>query len=351
MKIRQLELQRFTSFEEAKFEFSPTVNVFIGENGTGKSHLLKLLYSINEGVRRRRQQTAVLTPSAKPAGLGDYVSEMLMGVFQPEKIGRLVKRVHGQSKAAVHCAWDNGAHIELGITKKHRFSAEAAPKTFDADFADLQKSIFLPTREVLSIYPGFASAWLERESAFDRTYYELCVALGDSPLRGPRAAIRSALLEPLEKALGAKVLTEGGRFYLDYADGKMEAPLVAEGHRKLAMLAYLVLNGSLTTKGFLFWDEPEASMNPTLALLASDTIIRLSELGVQIFIATHDYSLTSEISLIAEKRNIDVRFFGLRRESGGVVVATASTATGLAYNPILASLADLHDREQASLDL
>ena len=33
-------------FGEADFEFSPGLNVLIGANGTGKSHVLKLLYSI-----------------------------------------------------------------------------------------------------------------------------------------------------------------------------------------------------------------------------------------------------------------------------------------------------------------
>ena len=44
MKLRHLELHRFTAFETAKFEFTPGVNVLIGENGTGKSHVLKLIY-------------------------------------------------------------------------------------------------------------------------------------------------------------------------------------------------------------------------------------------------------------------------------------------------------------------
>ena len=308
MKIRRVTLSKFTLFEEAEFDFTPGINVLIGENGAGKSHLLKLLYALSEAVRSHLRGGGVLALPSKPSTLDAHVEDMLLGVFQPEGIGRLVKRVHGQSKADIHCEWDNGAKLDVTITKNGRVDAYITPDA--TAFSDLATSIFLPTREVISIFPGFAAAWMRRESAFDRTYYDLCIALEAMPLRGPRDATRASLLDPLEKALQAKIVMENGRFYLRYADGKMEATLVAEGHRKLAMLAYLVLNGSLTTNGFLFWDEPEASMNPKLALLATQTMFRLGELGIQIFLSTHDYTMSSEISLTAEREGRDTRFFG-----------------------------------------
>ena len=45
-KIQALTVQNFTCFEDVSFEFSTGINVFIGENGTGKTHILKLLYAI-----------------------------------------------------------------------------------------------------------------------------------------------------------------------------------------------------------------------------------------------------------------------------------------------------------------
>ena len=43
MKIRQLELQNFRCFEQKTFEFSDQFNVLIGDNGTGKTAILKAL--------------------------------------------------------------------------------------------------------------------------------------------------------------------------------------------------------------------------------------------------------------------------------------------------------------------
>jgi len=45
MKIKRIKFQNYTAFEDQQMEFSPGINVIIGENGTGKTHLMKALYS------------------------------------------------------------------------------------------------------------------------------------------------------------------------------------------------------------------------------------------------------------------------------------------------------------------
>lgn len=38
MKIKRIKFQNYTVFEDQQMEFSPGINVIIGENGTGKTH-------------------------------------------------------------------------------------------------------------------------------------------------------------------------------------------------------------------------------------------------------------------------------------------------------------------------
>lgn len=45
MIIKKLIMNNYTLFEKQAIEFDDGINVFIGENGTGKTHILKLLYS------------------------------------------------------------------------------------------------------------------------------------------------------------------------------------------------------------------------------------------------------------------------------------------------------------------
>lgn len=40
---KSIRLQNFTVFKDLNLKFSPGINVFVGENGTGKTHPMKTL--------------------------------------------------------------------------------------------------------------------------------------------------------------------------------------------------------------------------------------------------------------------------------------------------------------------
>lgn len=44
--IKSFTLNNFTGFKENTFTFNEGVNVFIGKNGTGKTHVMKAMASI-----------------------------------------------------------------------------------------------------------------------------------------------------------------------------------------------------------------------------------------------------------------------------------------------------------------
>ena len=45
MTITKLRFERFTAFERFDFDASPGINVLVGANGTGKTHLMKVAYA------------------------------------------------------------------------------------------------------------------------------------------------------------------------------------------------------------------------------------------------------------------------------------------------------------------
>lgn len=336
MKLTRLTLRGFTVFSDATFDFAPGVNVLIGENGTGKSHVLKLVYALTEAARRFAAGEG-LEGGAEPK-LDDLVRGMLMGVFLPDSLDSFSKTSPGQADIALE--WED-ARIEVTLPTRAAMTSRAT-----GDLSRLGRPLFIPPREVLSIFPGFVEAWLRRESAFDRTYFDLCVALGLNPLRSRGPA---ALLDPIERELGGKVFMKDGRFYLNYPGDDMEITMVAEGDRKLAMIAYLLINGSLSGNSYLLWDEPEANLNPKRARLTSDTAVGLAHAGAQVFIATHDYALTSELSLKLDTGALspgDAAFFALRRDGHDVLVERGQRLAELQHNAILDAIASLHEREQ-----
>ena len=45
MYIEKVTVKNFTVFENLEIDFCRGINILIGENGTGKTHLMKLMYA------------------------------------------------------------------------------------------------------------------------------------------------------------------------------------------------------------------------------------------------------------------------------------------------------------------
>ncbi|XXU71082.1 AAA family ATPase [Sorangium sp. So ce1151] len=61
--IRSLHVKNFTVFSDAELDFGAHLNVFVGENGTGKTHALKLAYAIlATSWEEGRKPSAALLP-------------------------------------------------------------------------------------------------------------------------------------------------------------------------------------------------------------------------------------------------------------------------------------------------
>jgi len=87
------------------------------------------------------------------------------------------------------------------------------------------------------------------------------------------------------------------------------------------MIARLIATGALLDKGYLFWDEPEANLNPKLIKVAAEIIFALSKQGIQVFIATHSLFLLRELEILKakDKNNVlPVRYFSLVVTEDGV---------------------------------
>lgn len=345
--LKSASIRKFGLFTDETLEFSSGLNVFIGRNGCGKSHLIKLLYTLVKECGDAPGNGSVLEAEK----LENRLASKLAGVFRPEgdHIGRLVQRHKGQRSAEVNATFTNG--------KKCGFKLSSLDKVSNAkgNVGTLQEAAFLPSREVLALFEGFIAAYKKRELSFDETFHDICLALSEKQLRGPRDGILDALVKPLEEEIRGKVSLEGGRFYVTGQDGSIEAHLVSEGWRKLASLAQLIINGTLTKNGFLFWDEPEANLNPKMVVQISETLLRLANQGIQVFVVSHDYLLTTKLSLaseyldaIPEDQRCPVKFFGLVRRGSdekGVSVSSGSKLADLPNNPILAEYAALYDYE------
>lgn len=323
-------------------EFCPGVNVIIGANGSGKSHLLKVLYASVQAMSGGANEVDRDHPA--------YRGQWLSGVFKPEDgyLPHLVRDKKGAGTASLGVEMSEGNwSLEF---HSHKGLARATDPLGIAQ-APNARGVFIPPNEVLAIYPGFVASYEKRELAFDQTYYDLCKALAAAQLKSLDEELSSVSIE-LGTKIGGNVLKKGDRFYVVSENGRrsLEAHLIAEGHRKLATLIHLIRNGSLHKDSILFWDEPESNMNPRLIKHLAMFLRELAKVGVQVFIATHDYLLTGELSLAAEyktKPEVPIRFFAMSREGDGPVsIESGDTLADLKDNPILDEFALHYQREQ-----
>jgi energy-coupling factor transporter ATP-binding protein EcfA2 len=336
MSVESLSLKGFTVFEDASFDFVQGVNVFIGANGTGKTHAMKAVYALLRSFEDPR--TTVDTRAA--------LRQKLAGVFRPDddNVGRLVRRVRGHGNAEVDVRV-GGANYRFALRQVASDPVHRMTRTRRST----PSSVFLPSREVLSLFEGFESLYRAREISVDETYADAIEALALPPLRGVRPGVLGAVARELEAAVSARVVRDGPRFYLKETTGaKIEAHLAAEGHRKIATILQLISNGSLRDRAVLFWDEPEANLNPILSELVVDAVHKLATAGVQVMLATHDYLIASRLSLLGEsgEKDAPIRFFALKRaRKGPAEVTTADRLPDIEDNLLIDAIRS-HNRYQ-----
>ena len=85
MKIKTLTLENFMIFDSIDVEWSPNINVILGENSTGKTTLLKAMYSLVKPYGRSDFLKCTQMQ------LEDMIVGKMVGVFRPDEnmIGRM----------------------------------------------------------------------------------------------------------------------------------------------------------------------------------------------------------------------------------------------------------------------
>ncbi len=342
--IQTLAIKNFTAFAKADLSFAKGVNVIIGSNGTGKSHLLKLAYSCARWSQEMAGRGHGDQARPDKATLQKELAGKLVRVFRAESVGRLSRRAQGLRRTEVEVNFYERPKSTIGLSFSTKNTVDLNLDKVPSQFFS-EESVFLPTKEMLSMFPGFASLYRDRELAIDETYYDLCLALDRPLLKGRRYDAINSLLRPVEAVLDGSIRVEGGRFYLvQEGAGKFEIPLVAEGFRKLGAVAYLLANGTLAQQSLLFWDEPETNLNPKYMKDVANLLVDIAGHGTQVFIATHSLFMMRELSMLLQDSKVDKRFFALAKQDGAVRVSEGDSAE--AVEPIEALDAEMDQSER-----
>ena len=303
------------------------INVFVGANATGKTHLMKVAYAACDAAKKKER-----------------FADKLTRVFLPAdgKIGRLAKRRRGAASAL--------AEVRIGKSKVRTAFSSRTIRPQDAEERRPKQtpevsSVYIPVKEMLANAPGFQSLYAERAIHFEEVYRDLLDRAYLPLLLGAPDVARKRLLDRLRRELGGSVVVKREEFFWNGGrQGRLEFNLLAEGLRKLGLLWLLIQNGVLLEGSVLFWDEPEANLNPKLLEPLVGVLLELQRLGVQVFIATHDYVLLKQLDLQQESAD-EVQFHALHRDGDDVICNSTDAYLDIDPNAIDEAFGEIYDAE------
>lgn len=294
MPVRSIKIMNVLAFQDQfTLTFSDGINVIIGGNGTGKTTLLKMIYTAAQW-------------SAKPVRPGKNKSfhQYFSHALSDASLTNHDKNTRTHSAFAV----SDGKHtLTYCLAPQERVDAQ--------DWINLNiSSVFIPTTEMLSHAKGFLALNEKYDMPFDDTQIDILInaSLPEARVCPPYSA---AILKELSNVIDGEVIFEHDIFYVVKKDGrKIDFALEAEGLRKLALLWKLIRNGLLEQGAILLWDEPEANLNPELFPLVAKILLTLQENGIQIFLATHSYHFAKYLELLRTQKE-QVLFHDLHKDA------------------------------------
>ena len=302
--IQDLHLKSFSVFEEANLHFGG-LNVLHGDNGAGKTHLLKLLW--------------VMLSAASAGGddeaLRRALTDGVVGAFGPLKgdPGRVARRQRGTALMIARLSWRDGEALRFsnqtgrpdGVIQVHE-RPEASPQP--------SPPVYLPPRELLSVSPARDGA---PPPGLDAPSHATCRLLARPLKCGPRDPRVNALAAPIEAHIGCQVVLEDEHGFFLRALGTarhLELGASAAGQLKLGTLARLMLVHHLDPGATLLIDGADEQLNPRAMRVMAAALVRLARSGVQVFVSAHSAFFLRELARDAPAGS---RFFGLRLDARG----------------------------------
>lgn len=336
MSIESIELRNFTVFKNFKVNFLKGINIITGENGTGKTQLLKAIYADTQISKSKNIDD--ISKYFKSANVSDvFFVKQLKPLFleiKASNVGNKSDKHYLMGKVNLNI---NGRISTFGSDDECSYEISYPSKEINC--------VFIPTKDMLTHSKGLVSMSDKfHEFPFDKTLIDIVKIAGQWQLKEP-PKIALKILPILERMMDGKVIIENEEFYVKKNNGNMiNFAVEAEGLKKIGLLWQLLMNENITEDGVLLWDEPEANINPKFIPDLVEVLIELQRNGVQIFLTTHNYIFAKYFE-VKRSQNDEIMYYSLYKTNDGVKCENNSSFTDLKNNSIMDTFIQLYKDE------
>ena len=160
--IKNFEIHDYKQFKNAKFDNFANVNLFLGDNDTGKTTILKFLYCISYELKN------IINTNIRNCSIYQYINNLY--TFNDLKFGTSNKSTDKLKK--LHLYDENSIHFNAYLANSNNEIITSNDNINDYNYD--YKPLFIPAKEILSIMN--AVIYLKNqsvESGFDDSYTDI----------------------------------------------------------------------------------------------------------------------------------------------------------------------------------
>jgi len=302
--IKSIKIDNFGGIGNVEHNSLSNINVIIGPNQSGKTTLLKALYTAIKVVEQNKR-------GAENRSDKEILSDKLYWTFLTHELSSLVKK--GTNTLSYKMTSDRGEEFEFSFTASAAKHANITKNTYKPTDTN---SIFIPAKEILSIRDVIISSRMRTEYGYDDTYYDLAMALTPTT-KGRNYEAFAQARQSIESMVNGKLDFDRERNQWTFQDVKKriyEVSMTSEGVKKLSLLSVLLGNHYLSDESIIFIDEVEANLHPAMINTFMNVVLMLSKIGVQFFIASHSYFVIKRLYILAHKENVSIPVFSFTED-------------------------------------
>jgi len=324
IRMENVSFKNFLAFKNNEFQICNGINLFIGDNDTGKTCIIKMMYAMAKSweIYSRKEYY-------EKVAFKKVLGEKMFDIFQPRenrKLGDLVTK-GVKDKMEVDILFRKTIDFKQNLYLKF---GESTYKTIndcpdELDTVGLNfNAVFIPAKEVLT---AFKTIKYIRERlflpGFDDTYLDLIRNL-EAPLgiaKKPDVFIN--IHKQLEDLYSGSLELSSGEepFVFNRGTKKFAISVTSEGIKKISIITSLLHKNQLQDGSLLFIDEPESNLHPSAIRKLVDAIAQIAKAGVQVFLASHSYVVLMQLAISARKYDVPTHCFTLSKTTNEYIKA------------------------------